>query len=146
MSLASASRVSRARGLVAGRAELGQQPAALLVGAAETRAELGHLRLELAAHLLQRLDVAPQLDQLAELELDLFLAGLGRLLRRRELALQLPLAHLVLARLDPHLVQGALHQRLILGEGRHLLGELGARRLALAQVGRQRVPIQERLL
>ena len=47
------------------------------------------MRLEIGTHALQRLDVAPQLRQLAELELDLLLAGLHVLPRLGELALQL---------------------------------------------------------
>ena len=63
-----------------------------------------------------------------------------------QLALELRLADLALAGLHAHLVERALHQRLVALHGGHLLGQLRACRLALAEIGREQVAIEEGLL
>ena len=85
--------------------------------------------------------------QLAELQLDLLLVGLHVLPRLGQVALQIGAADLRLALLEPHLLERALHQRLVAAERAHLLGQLGARRLALARDRADSVvAVEERLL
>ena len=81
------------------------------------RGKPGDLAFELGAHRLQRLDVAPQALELAQLQLDLLLIGAGQCVRIAQLAAQLV---------------GAC--RLVAGAGGEF-GDLGSQRVALGEGG-----------
>ena len=80
------------------------------------------------------------------MQLDLLPVRLDRLPGEGKLALELGLANLALPGRHAHLLERALHQRLIAAQGGRLLGQLRARRLALAQIRREQVAVEECLL
>ena len=91
------------------RAELGQELLLLLLELLDARGEACHLTLQIVADLGERIDVAPQLDELAQLHRELVLVGPHGLARLG----QVPSAEftdLCLGRalIDAHLVQRAL--------------------------------------